>query len=86
MLDFTSFFISAILITTLYIHIENKNKELVYVTSNIDNRRYLVRNLPDKQAAADMIAKVRSNLVKLAQELKKKIVIAEINNVFIMTS
>ena len=51
---------------------ENKNKELVYVTSTVDNRKYLVRNLPDKLDAANMIATVRGNLVKLAQELKKK--------------
>ena len=53
-------------------HLENKNKELNYVKSTVDGRKYLVRNLPDKQAASDMIATVRSNLVKLAQELKKK--------------
>ena len=72
MFDFTTFFISAVLITTLYIHMENKNKELTYVTSTVDNRKYLVRNLPDKVEAANMIATVRGNLVKLAQELKKK--------------
>ena len=72
MIDFTSFFITSILLTTLFIHMENKNKNITYVVSKIDNRKYLVRNLPDKQEAADMIATVRRNLVKLAQELKKK--------------
>ena len=46
---------------------------LSLVVSKVDNRKYLVRNLPDKQQAADLIATVRGNLVKLAQELKKKI-------------
>lgn len=72
MIDFTSFFITSILLTTLYMHLENRNKELTYVKSTVDGRKYLVRNLPDKQGAADMIATVRGNLVKLAQELKKK--------------
>ena len=72
MIDFTSFFITSILLTTLYMHLENRNKELTYVKSTIDGRKYLVRNLPDKQDAANMIATVRGNLVKLAQELKKK--------------
>ena len=72
MIDFTSFFITSILLTTLYMHLENRNKELTYVKSNIDGRKYLVRNLRDKQEAANMIATVRGNLVKLAQELKKK--------------
>ena len=48
MIDFTSFFITSILLTTLY---ENRNKELTYVKSTIDDRKYLVRNLPDKQEA-----------------------------------
>ena len=72
MIDFTSFFITSILLTTLFIHMENKNKELTYVVSKVDNRKYLVRNLPDKQEAADMIATVRGNLIKLEKELKKK--------------
>ena len=72
MIDFTSFFITSILLTTIFIHMENRNKELTYVVSKVDNRKYLVRNLPDKQQAADLIATVRGNLVKLAQELKKK--------------
>lgn len=72
MIDFTSFFITSILLTTLYMHLENKNKDLEYVKSTVDGRKYLVRNLPDKQDASNMIATVRQNLVKLAQELKKK--------------
>lgn len=72
MIDFTSFFITSILLTTLYMHLENRNKELTYVKSTVDGRKYLVRNLPDKQEAANLIATVRENLVKLAQELKKK--------------
>lgn len=72
MINFTSFFITSILLTTLYIHMENRNKDLKYVMSKVDNRKYLVRNLPDKQDAADMIATIRKNLVKLSQELKKK--------------
>ena len=53
-------------------HLENKNKDLEYVKSTVDGRKYLVRNLPDKQDASNMIATVRQNLIKLAQELKKK--------------
>jgi len=72
MFDFTSFFITMILLSTAFIHLENKNKDLKYVKSKVDGRKYLVRNLPDKQQAADMIATIRKNLVILAQELKKK--------------
>ena len=44
MKDFISFFISTILITTIYIHFENKVKEVEYITSEVDNRDYLVQN------------------------------------------
>jgi predicted metal-dependent hydrolase len=70
--DFISFFICIILITILYIHFENKQSDVVYVKSKIDNRKYLVRNLNDKQEASDLLATIRRNLVRLTQELKKK--------------
>ena len=71
MKDFTSFFICIILITILYIHLENKFTDVEYVKSKVDGNKYLVRNLRDKQEAADLLAKIRANLVKVSQELKK---------------
>ena len=70
--DFISFFICIILITILYIHFENRNSDVIYIKSKVDNRKYLVRNLDDKQEASDLLATIRKNLVKLSQELKKK--------------
>ena len=70
--DFISFFICIILVTILYIHFENKQSDVVYIKSKVDNRKYLVRNLGDKQEAADLLATIRRNLIKLTQELKKK--------------
>lgn len=70
--DFISFFICIILIAILYIHFENKQSDVVYIKSKIDNRKYLVRNLDDKQESADLLATIRRNLVRLTQELKKK--------------
>lgn len=72
MKDFTSFFICILLITITYIKIENKFTEVNYMVSKIDGRKYLVRNLEDKQEAADLLATIRANLIKLTQELKKK--------------
>jgi hypothetical protein len=40
--------------------------EVVYVKSSIDNREYLVRKLKDKKEAANLLAKIRSNLDKIA--------------------
>ena len=70
--DFISFFICIILVAILYIHFENKQSNVLYIKSKVDNRKYLVRNLDDKQEAADLLATIRKNLIKLTQELKKK--------------
>ena len=45
---------------------------LVNVTSTVDNRSYKVRDMPDKQQAADLLAKVRIKIVNLYNELKEK--------------
>lgn len=72
MQNFTSIFISITLISILFIHFENKRSDVNYVTSKVDNRKYLVQNHYDKQQAADNLAMIRKNLIKLVQELKKK--------------
>ncbi len=71
MKDFVSFFICILLITIIYIHFENKVKDVEYVKSNIDNKEYLVQNNKDKQEAADLLANIRKNLVLITEELKK---------------
>lgn len=45
--------------------------EVEYVTSTIDNNTYLVRSLPDKEKAADLIANIRSKLQLLVDHLNK---------------
>lgn len=46
-------------------------QEVEYVVSTVDNKEYLVRSLPDKQEAANLLAKIRSNLEKLVYSLKE---------------
>jgi len=72
MKSFTSVFISAMLLSIIYIHFENKKSDVNYVVSTVDNRKYLVQNHLDKQQAADNLATIRKNLILLVQELKKK--------------
>ena len=69
--DFTSYFIICFLSVCGYIYIENLNNEVTYVKSNIDNKEYLVRNLKDKEEAANLIATVTQRLDKLCIYLKK---------------
>ena len=42
-----------------------------YVTSTIDDRKYLVRSLPDKQEAADLLAETSEELYKLIKHMEK---------------
>lgn len=58
-----------VLLFILYIYLENRTYDVMYVQSNIDGREYLVRNMPDRQHAADLLAQVRSKLVTLTEYL-----------------
>lgn len=42
-----------------------------YVESMVDGNKYQVQSLPDKQAAADLIANIRINLEKVVKHLEK---------------
>ena len=54
-----------------YTHYEHLSNEVTYVKSNIDNNEYLVRNLKDKDNAANMLAKLRMKLEKICEIMKK---------------
>ena len=55
-----------------YTHFEHLTNEVTYVKSNVDGREYLVRNLPDKQEAADLLARIRYKLMKICSSMKEK--------------
>jgi hypothetical protein len=46
--------------------------KMVQVTSAVDGQSYSVRDLPDKQRAADLMALVRKRLTELCNRLEKK--------------
>lgn len=49
----------------------NNYTEVSIVRSNTDGRRYVVRNMPDKQEAADMLGTVNEDLIKLVKRMKE---------------
>jgi PDZ domain-containing secreted protein len=49
-----------------------KPGEVSMVRSGIDNRVYLVQNLPDKQQAADLLASINVDIIKLLKHLTQK--------------
>ena len=57
---------------TIFIFLESKSSDVTYVVSSVDNRKYLVRNLPDKKQAADILANTRKKLVTLCDILEEK--------------
>eukprot|EP00798_Chlamydomonas_sp_ICE-L_P010921 gene10921-biopygen10999 len=46
--------------------------EVVFVSSDVDGREYLMRRLPDRQRAADLLARINAKLNKLVQHLVAK--------------
>ena len=45
--------------------------DMVHQRSTVDGNGYLVRNLPDKQEAADRLARTRAKLIRLMRDLKQ---------------
>ncbi len=57
-----------------YTHIEHLTNEVTYVKSTIDGQEYLVRNAPNKEEAANILCRIKNNLVRLTEHMKKKYV------------
>ena len=72
MKKFVDCFSIFIIIVIIYIYFESKTSEIVYVESIVDNKKYLVRNMKDKEQAANLLAIVRTNISKLIEYLSVK--------------
>ena len=65
MFDIVSSIIIITLIIIIYKYFEQSTYDIIMVKSNVNNKSYLVRNLPDKQDAADLLGKISVKLEKL---------------------
>jgi len=66
----TGEFLSIItLIISIIVFIKLGRKEVIYVSSDIDNRKYLVRDLPDKTEVANLLAMIRTRIIYLTEYL-----------------
>lgn len=54
----------------LAVFAKTTKKEVKYIKSDIDNRTYLVRDLEDKQKAANMLGRIRKNIIILMEHLR----------------
>lgn len=52
-------------------YLDKNSNEVIFIESPLNNKRYLVRNLPDKQEAADLLAQISINLESIIQYLKE---------------
>ncbi len=67
---FVNIFTIMLIVLIYTIYNENKNNDLIYVESEKDGRKYLVRNLPDKKHAANLMSNLRENLVTIRDYLE----------------
>lgn len=65
----TWIFALLIFIIIIILFIKYHNANVVYVKSQIDNLSYLVRDVEDKQQAANLLAKLRTNIITIANYL-----------------
>ena len=62
--------ISIVIIIALFIMINYFSPDdMVYVVSDVNNKPYLVRDLPDKQLAANMIGRIHQNIITITDYL-----------------
>jgi len=65
-------YLLAIGIILWYVFFKLYSSNLVYAKASYDGRSYLVRNLPDKEMAADIIARTKEKLTTLCTQMSKK--------------
>jgi hypothetical protein len=70
MFDIVSFIIIITLIVVIYKYFEQTSYDVILVQSNVNGKKYLVRNLPDKQDASDLLGKISLKLEKLVDIIK----------------
>lgn len=71
-MSFLDIFVIFVLIVIGVMYYRNHHSEVDYVLSKVDNRKYLVLRLPDKQDAADTLAKLVKDMQSLIKYLKQK--------------
>jgi len=71
-MSFAELFVIFVMALILIMYIHNHYGEIEYVKSEIDQRQYLVRKLPDRQQAADYLALVNRDLVSLVKHMMAK--------------
>ena len=67
-----SIIIFIILFSCSWILYTNKSSNILYIKSKKDQQYYLVRNLENKENAADMLCEIRQRLIKMCKYCEDK--------------
>jgi len=71
-MSFLDIFVLFVLVAIGLIYIKKHYAEVEYITSKVDGKKYLVLSLPDKQEAADTLARLNQDMLKLIEHLVEK--------------
>ena len=71
-MDFVIIFIIGVILLLAYKYLETKTYDVIFVKSKTSGKEYLVRNLPDKQEAADLLGNMNLRFDKIIAFLKKE--------------
>ena len=64
--------LAIMVILIIYLYTQSGKYEVVYVKSKVNGKEYLVRNLEDKEDAADLLARLNIKLEKLVNYLSEQ--------------
>ena len=67
--QFVLYFSVGFIVLCLVVNYMNKHSDMVFVESTVDGKSYMVRNLPDKQQAADILATLAGKMKTLADHV-----------------
>ena len=66
------FILFIIILLSIYLYYQSNHSEVEYITSDVDNKSYLVRKLADSKDAANTISKIKINIFKLINHLENE--------------
>jgi hypothetical protein len=65
-------FVIILVFVLIVLYVKNHMSEVTYVKAKNDDQTFLVRRLPDKQQAADLLADITNDLTKFVNQLTAK--------------
>jgi len=69
--EYLCIIILCIILVIIFLYLKREYNDITYVKSDIDDQLYLVRNLPDKQQSANLLATIKKNMFKLVHHLNE---------------